>query len=100
MTSVTLKSWKDLTNNIKNDKIIQVLAYAYMFENEAKGKPIEAGIISFKNLKSGFLPFNFKDGKEEISIINEAVLFNYLEQMVILLNEILDNEIPFEEKII
>jgi hypothetical protein len=37
----------------QNDKIIQVLAYAYMYETEAKSKPIEA-IISFKNLKSGF----------------------------------------------
>jgi hypothetical protein len=47
-TSVTLKSWKGLTEDIKNDKIIQVLAYAFMYEHEANGKPIEAGIISFK----------------------------------------------------
>jgi len=98
-TSVTLKSWKDLTKDIKNDKIIQVLAYAYMYEKEANDKPIEAGIISFKNLKSGFLPFNFKDRKEETTIINEDILSNYLEQMVLLLNEILDKKIPFEEKV-
>ena len=97
--SVTLKSWKDLTKDIKNDKIIQVLAYALMFENEANGKPIEAGIISFKNLKSGFLPFSFKEGKEETTIINERILNDYLEQMVVLLNEVLDVEKPFEEKI-
>lgn len=98
-TNVTLKSWKGLTDDIKNDKIIQVLAYAFMFENEANGKPIEAGIISFKNLKSGFLPFSFKDGKEETTIINERILNDYLEQMVVLLNEILDEGKPFEEKI-
>ena len=98
-TNVTLKSWKGLTEEIKNDKIIQVLAYAFMYENEANGKPIEAGIISFKNLKSGFLPFSFKDGKEENTTINSAILSDYLEQMVLLLNEILDKEIPFEEKI-
>ena len=98
-TNVTLKSWKGLTDEIKNDKIIQILAYAYMYENEASGKPIETGIISFKNLKSGFLPFNFKDGKEETTIINKDILSNYLEQIVLLLNEILDKEIPFEEKI-
>ncbi len=97
--SVTLKSWKDLTQDIKNDKIIQVLAYAFMYEKESKEQPIEAGIISFKNLKSGFLPFNFKQGKEENTIIDEGILNNYLEQMVLLLNEILDEEIPFEEKI-
>ncbi len=97
--SITLKSWKDLTKDIKNDKIIQVLAYAFMYENDARGKPIEAGIISFKNLKSGFLPFNFKEGKEENTVIDEDTLNNYLEQIVLLLNEILDMNIPFEEKI-
>ena len=97
--SITLKSWKDLTKDIKNDKIIQILAYAYMYEKEANGKPIEAGIISFKNLKSGFLPFNFKEGKEENTVIDDDTLNNYLEQIVLLLNEILDMNIPFEEKI-
>ena len=98
-TNVTLKSWAGLTEDIKNDKIIQVLAYAFMYEPEAKGKSIEAGIISFKNLKSGFLPFNFKEGKEVNSIIDESVKVDYLEQMVVLLKEILNSEIAFEEKV-
>jgi hypothetical protein len=97
--SVSLKSWNGLTQELKNDKIIQVLAYAYMYETEAQSKPIEAGIISFKNLKSGFLPFNFKVDKEAQQIINEEVMTNYLEQIVLLLKEILDVTIPFEEKI-
>ncbi|WP_413999581.1 PD-(D/E)XK nuclease family protein [Flavobacterium sp. W1B] len=97
--NVTLKSWKGLIEEIKNDKIIQVLAYAYMYEKEANSKPIEAGIISFKNLKSGFLPFNFKEEKEAQLIINEEVMTNYLEQIVLLLKEILDQAIPFEEKV-
>ena len=98
-TNVTLKSWKGLTEEIKNDKIIQILAYAFMYENEANGIPMEAGIISFKNLKSGFLPFSFKDGKEENTTINTTILNDYLEQMVLLLNEILDVNISFEEKV-
>jgi PD-(D/E)XK nuclease superfamily len=98
-TNVTLKSWKGLTEEIKNDKIIQILAYVFMFEMEANGKPIEAGIISFKNLKSGFLPFNFKEGKEVNTTIDSAIINDYLEQMVFLLNEILDETKPFEEKI-
>ena len=69
-----------------------------MFEKEAKGLPIEAGIISFKNLKAGSLPFNFKSGKEEITQINEDILNSYLEQIVVLLTEILDETIPFIEK--
>jgi ATP-dependent helicase/DNAse subunit B len=57
---VILKTWLDLTKDIGNDKIIQILAYAFMYQPDSKGLEMEAGIISFKNLKSGFLPFNFK----------------------------------------
>jgi hypothetical protein len=60
---------------------------------------MEAGIISFKNLKAGFMPFNFKVGKEVNTIINKETLKDYLEQIVILLREILDENIPFEEKV-
>lgn len=97
--NVSLKTWKGLTEDIKSDKIIQVLAYAFMYERYANGKPIEAGIISFKNLKAGFLPFNFKVEKEVYSIINSEVLDNYLEQMVLLLRDILEETVPFEEKV-
>lgn len=97
--NVVLKSWEGLIDEIKNDKIIQVLAYAYMFEKEKQDKTIEAGIISFKNLKSGFLPFTFKVEKEGKTIIDETILSNYLEQIVLLLNEILDANIPFKEKV-
>ena len=97
---VSLKQWNKLTSDIKSDKIIQVLAYAFMYEPQLQNQEMEVGIISFKNLKSGFLPFNFKAEKTEISVISEEISSNYIEQLVILLNEILDEEIPFEEKIL
>lgn len=97
--SVTLKTWDNLVTEIKNDKIIQILAYAFMFENEAKGKEMEVGIISFKNLRNGFLPFKFKEGKEVSSVVDKVVLENYLNELLILLKEILNKDIPFEEKI-
>lgn len=96
---VALKQWDKLTDEIKNDKIIQVLAYAFMYEPNSEGQEIEVGIISFKNLKSGFLPFQFKIDKTEISIVNEEISGNYIEQLVLLLNEILDKDIPFREKL-
>ncbi|MNX42111.1 PD-(D/E)XK nuclease superfamily protein [compost metagenome] len=99
-TNVILKSWNGLTQELKNDKIIQVLAYAFMFESEAKDFPIEVGIISFKNLKSGFLPFGFKEEKELNMTITKDILNSYLEEIVLLLNEIFDINIPFEEKIV
>jgi ATP-dependent helicase/DNAse subunit B len=98
-TNVVLKSWNGLTQELKNDKIIQVLAYAFMFQKEAGEFPIEVGIISFKNLKSGFLPFGFKEDKElNITVTNET-LNSYLNEIVLLLNEIFDANISFEEKI-
>ena len=97
--SVTLKSWNGLTEDIKNDKIIQILAYAFMYEEEAKGLEIEAGIISFKNLKNGFLPFTFKVDKEETNVISSQIMENYLEEIVVLLCEILNVDVSFEEKV-
>nr|WP_315221233.1 PD-(D/E)XK nuclease family protein [uncultured Flavobacterium sp.] len=97
--NVVLKSWNGLTKDLKNDKIIQVLAYAFMFENEMKDIPMEAGIISFKNLKSGFLPFGFKEEKELHITVTKEILANYVEEIVVLLNEIFDRTISFEENI-
>lgn len=97
--SVTLKSWNGLTEDIKNDKIIQILAYAFMYEPDAKGLEIEAGIISFKNLKNGFLPFGFKEGKETFEVISPEIMESYIEEIVVLLNEILSFDLAFEEKV-
>jgi hypothetical protein len=70
-----------------------------MYEKLALQQPMEAGIISFKNLKSGFMPFTFKVGKEINTIIDKEMLQDYLEQIVVILREILDENIPFEEKV-
>ena len=97
--NVILKDWQGLTSDIKNDKIIQVLAYAYMCEDLANGKEMEAGIISFKNLKSGFLPFQLKTDQETISVISPKIMESYLDEIVLLLLEIFNQDISFEEKI-
>ena len=97
--NMMLQSWNGLTDDIKNDKIIQVLAYAFVFEEFPYEKPIEAGIISFKNMKSGFLPFVFKEDKIETQFIDDQIMNNYTEQLVLLLNEIFDSALPFEEKV-
>jgi PD-(D/E)XK nuclease superfamily len=98
-SNVTLKSWDGLTENIKFDKIIQILAYAYIYDNQEITKPVEAGIISFKNLKAGFLPFNFKEGKEITTVISDSIMTKYTEQITLLLQEILDKKIDFIEKV-
>lgn len=99
--NLTLKTWDGLSGDIKNEKIIQLLTYAFMYEPLAEGKEIEAGIISFKNMKSGFMNFCYKDAIDKslpvIEVIDKGVLADYTSQLVLLINEILDAEVPFEE---
>jgi ATP-dependent exoDNAse (exonuclease V) beta subunit len=97
---VALKQWNGLTNDIKNEKIIQVLAYAFMYEEQSNGREVEAGILSFKNLKSGFLPFQIKLEGEIIDTVSKEIMDNYLNQIVVLLQDILNIDIPFEEKLV
>lgn len=81
--NVTLSSWEKLTKDIKNEKIIQLLAYAYMFLGD-KNEAVEAGIISFKNLKAKFMPVTIL--KE--TLINQDILLDFENEIVILIKEI------------
>ena len=96
--NLSLKNWDNLVLEIKNDKIIQVLAYAFTFEPYLQDRMMEAGVISFKNMKSGFLPLKVKQDKTETQIITSEILENYKDQLVTLLLEILNKDIPFQEK--
>lgn len=98
-SNVELSDWSEFLNNEKKDKIIQLLSYVFMYEALIQNKTIETGIISFKNLNSGFLSFRFKNNKtENQSIITSEVLEEFKEQVITLLNEILDPSLPFQEK--
>lgn len=97
--SVQLKDWDGLTLEIKNDKIIQLLCYAFMYGKQSAGREMEAGIISFKNMKGGFLPFAVKADKEVFTSITPEVLEYFKTEIIQLINEILDAGIPFEEKV-
>src|SRR5690606_20676291 len=96
--NLTLSDWGDFLSDESKNKIIQLLCYVYMVENQTE-LPIEAGIISFKNLKSGFLPFRFKtDTKEEITTFTSEIKEQFLAETISLLAEILDDKIPFQQK--
>lgn len=99
---VLLKDWNGLVTEIKTDKIIQVLAYAFMISEQefVRNREIEVGIVSFKNLKNGFLPFAFQDENKVVtSVITDDILYQYTEQLASLLSEILDPETAFVEKV-
>jgi hypothetical protein len=96
--TVTLKSWDGFVKDSKNDKMIQLLAYAFLYEPFCDGLEIEAGIISFKNLKSGFLPFSLKENNNSI-VISPEILEQFKDALATLFQELFDETIPFEEKI-
>ncbi len=98
-SDLTLTSWEGLTSSIKNEKIIQLLTYAFMFEEKLGDQPLEVGIFSFKILKSGFLPFRFKQEKETKTFIDDTITAPFLTQIIELIKEILDESIPFLENI-
>ena len=52
-----IKDWLDLRTLPELDKSFQLLTYAYLLYNKlAPDENYEAGIISFKKIKTGFLP--------------------------------------------
>jgi hypothetical protein len=59
-----------------------------MYETEANKKPIEAGLFLLRIWNRFYRLISKK--KRGNMIINEEVMTNYLEQIVLLLNEILD----------
>lgn len=60
--------------------------------------PIEVGIISFKNLKSGLLKFNFGTRFDNTSIVNDETIRNYKIILEDILTEIMNSNISFIEK--
>lgn len=97
--NLRITTWEGLTLDLKNEKIIQLLCYAFMYEPFCNGLEMEVGIVSFKNMKAGFMPFGFKKDKEIFTTITSEILEDFKIQIADLLLEILNAEIPFEEKI-
>ncbi|MGA1225791.1 MAG: PD-(D/E)XK nuclease family protein [Tamlana sp.] len=101
---VEIVDWEDLnTDYKKHSKSIQVLSYALMMaQSKTIHLPVEAGIISFKNLSSGFLKFTKKDkagsyAKKDTLITNETIS-TFGVQLKNLIIEICNPDIDFTEK--
>jgi len=99
-----ITDWDLLTSDYdKYSKPFQVLTYATMLlNNSSNNGEVEAGVISFKNLKEGFLKFSLKEKQGAKSIknanITEEILNDFQVQLSRLILEICNPEIPFIEK--
>ena len=100
-----IATFEGLTLDLAHDKIIQLLCYALMFQNDTikQNYNVEVGIFSFKNMKGRFLPFTFKIGSGKNAIIETVItpefLDNFTEELVILVQEILNPKVSFKEVI-
>jgi len=102
-SQVSIVDWEDLNTDYKKySKSFQILAYAYMMNaKKSINYPIEAGIISFKNLNAGFLKFTKREqqrGGSKDTLITQNTLNSYFEELKKLIIEICNPEVSFVEK--
>jgi CRISPR/Cas system-associated exonuclease Cas4 (RecB family) len=95
-----LNDWMDLLNNPEMDKCFQLLMYAYLLDNYF-GIPdpsLEAGIISLKKVKSGFLPVVISVGNNNTEYAISKQSLEYFEDVLFrILGEIFDPLVPFDQ---
>ena len=97
---VRVSEWDLILSDFdKYSKPFQILAYAYMrFQSGKSQLPLKAGIISFKNLAEGFLPFQKKIGHGKYDdTITKDILDEFEIQLKNLILEIYNKELPFTE---
>ena len=81
----------------KFEKAFQVLMYAYMLNKKKPlDFPVSVGIISFKNLKSGYLPFKYNKNED----VTEDTLLEFEVILKSLIAEILNPDIPFTQRVL
>ena len=96
---MVFSSWEELRTKTKKSALFQVLLYAYMLQNEFKGKEVIAGLIPLKTFKNDFLAASQKENIRETKSLKMQgqVLSNFEKELFKLINEIFDPSIPFEE---
>ncbi|MEL0645379.1 PD-(D/E)XK nuclease family protein [Olleya sp. Ti.3.14] len=102
-SKVSVINWDDLlTDYNKYSKSFQVLMYVYMLLKDKKiNLPVEAGIISFKNLSAGFIPFIKKESshdRNKDTLITQETLNEFEIQLKNLIIEIFNTDQDFIEK--
>lgn len=89
-----INDWPLITKDYKYSKAFQVFLYALMYSKmnaiDFDKQPVESGIISFKNLNSGFLKVNGR-------VVSIEDLNNFTIELKLLISEIFNPVIPFME---
>ena len=99
-TDLKMPDFSVMKEGYKYSKSLQVMLYAYLYcskYNIDESQNVEAGIISFKNLNSGFLKMNFGVGRTIDSSISKTRMEDFMEALKLILKEIFNRDIPFKE---
>ncbi len=99
-TDLKMSDFSKMKEGYKYTKALQVMMYAYLYSKSNTinlSENIEAGIISFKNLNSGFLKMNFAEGKKTDNQITQDRIDEFMMELKAIIIEIFDKNIPFEE---
>ena len=103
-SELELVNWEDLTSDYKaHSKSFQIINYAYMLNIETPfTTPVEAGIISFKNLKSGLLKFAKKDKPgayaQKTTVLSTDLLDCYEHELKALILQLFNPDFDLTEK--
>ena len=100
-SDLVINNWEVITAEYRFSKAMQVLMYVLMINQQRKVDQVEAGIISFKNLNSGFLKFASKTeatGGKKLPYVTQETLQLFMIELKKLIIEICNPEIPFNEK--
>jgi len=95
-----LSDFSVISEDYKYTKAMQVLLYSYLYTSKMNKKilPLQSGVISFKNLNSGFIKMNFSDKYRVTDYeVTEERIQDFMVQIKNLISEILDPTIPFIE---
>lgn len=87
-----------ITGDLKYEKAIQLLIYGLMYKNTSD-MPLQVGIYSFKNQKEGYMLFGLKQEKLHYEFITDAILHEFKAELILLLNDVLNRDTAFVEKV-
>ena len=98
LNQVRIQQIEGISADLKFEKAMQLLLYGLMYKKQTD-LPLQVGIYSFKNRKSGYLMFGLKQEKGYKEIIDDEIVQLFQKELVDLLLQILDVEKAFEERV-
>ena len=95
-----IDDFNKVTEDYKFTKALQVMLYAFLYGNSNKhifDGELEAGIFSFRNMKSNFLRMDFGQGRKKDYNVTEEKIEEFMLVVKQLISNIFDVNKPFIE---